>query len=157
MNINIVGAGPAGLYFALLMKKADPSATITVYERDGADDTFGWGIVFSDQTFSYLRDSDAPSYEEIVASCETWDNVDVIHRDEKVSIRGNRVSGIARIAFLKILHPPAQALGVDLRFHANISDVLRLPPADLLVGADGANGLGRLRHLDAFQPEVAAA
>ena len=89
MNINIIGAGPAGLSFALLMKQADPSGTITAYERDGADDTFGWGIVFSDQTFSCLRDSDAPWHDEIVASCETWDNVDVIHRDEKISIRGN--------------------------------------------------------------------
>lgn len=89
MNINIIGAGPAGLSFVLLMKQADPSGTITAYERDGADDTFGWGIVFSDQTFSYLRDSDVPWHDEIVASCETWDNVDVIHRDEKISIRGN--------------------------------------------------------------------
>jgi anthraniloyl-CoA monooxygenase len=157
MKINIIGAGPAGLYFALLMKQADPSGTITVYERDGADDTFGWGIVFSDQTFSYLRDGDAPSYEEIVASCTTWDNVDVIHRDEKISIHGNRFSGIARIAFLKILQRRAQALGVDLRFHANISDISQLPPADLLVGADGANSQIRLRHAAAFQPEVASA
>src|SRR5258708_14235663 len=157
MKINIIGAGPAGLYFALLMKQVDPSCTVTVYERDGADDTFGWGIVFSDQTFSYLRDSDAPSYEEIVASCETWDNVDVIHRNEKVSIRGNRVLGIARLAFLNILQRRARALGVNLRFHTNISDVSQLPPADLLVGADGANSQVRLRYAETFQPAVAPA
>src|SRR3954468_6081293 len=101
MKINIIGAGPAGLYFALLMKKANPSHEVTVYERDGADDTFGWGIVFSDQTFAYLRDSDESSFEQLVASCETWDNVDVVHRDQKISIHGNRFSGIARITFLK--------------------------------------------------------
>src|SRR5712692_7762841 len=103
MRITIVGAGPAGLYFALLMKKADPSHDIIVFERDGANDTFGWGIVFSDQTFSYLQENDEPSYRKIIAACETWDNVDVVHRDQKISIRGNRFSGIARLAFLKIL------------------------------------------------------
>src|SRR6476469_4724210 len=104
MDISIVGAGPGGLYFSILMKKADPSHRVTVYERDGADDTFGWGIVFSDQTFSYLKDNDGPSADAIVAACETWDNVDVVHRGRKVTIRGNRFSGIARLAFLNILH-----------------------------------------------------
>ena len=157
MRITIVGAGPAGLYFALLMKKADPTCEISVLERDGADDTFGWGIVFSDQTFSYLHDNDEPSFDEIIASCETWDNVEVVHRGEKISIRGNRFSGIARIAFLKILQHRAQALGVDLRFHANVSDLARLPPADLVVGADGANSQVRLRHAAFFEPDVVPA
>src|SRR5436305_7967321 len=156
MRITVVGAGPAGLYFALLMKKADPSRDIRVLERDGADDTFGWGIVFSDQTFSYLRDSDEPSFSEIVSSCETWDNVDVVHRGQKISIRGNRFSGIARIAFLKILQRRASALGVDLRFHTNVSNVAQLPPADLLVGADGANSVVRAQRAADFGPEVSA-
>jgi anthraniloyl-CoA monooxygenase len=119
MRITIIGAGPAGLYFAVLMKKADPSHRITVLERDGADDTFGWGIVFSDQTFGYLEDSDAPSFRGIVAARQTWDNVDVVHRGEKISIHGNRFSGIPRIAFLKILQRRALALGVDLRFQTS--------------------------------------
>ncbi len=157
MQITIIGAGPAGLYFALLMKKADPSRQITVYERDGADDTFGWGIVFSDQTFSYLRDNDEPSFEEIVRQCETWDNVDVVHRDRKISIHGNRFSGIARIAFLKTLQRRAAALGVDLRFHTNVADVSQLPAADLLVGADGANSQVRLHRAAAFEQEVMSA
>src|SRR5258705_11829050 len=84
------------LYFALLMKKAEASHQITVLERDGADDTFGWGIVFSDQTFAYLEENDEPSFRDIVAARETWDNVDVVHRGEKISIHGNRFSGIAR-------------------------------------------------------------
>lgn len=157
MKITVIGAGPAGLYFALLMKKADPSHTVTVYERDAADDTFGWGIVFSDQTFAYLRDSDEPSFDEIVRNCETWDNVDVVHRDEKISIRGNRFSGIARIAFLQILQRRARAVGVDLRFRTNVADPSELPPADLLVGADGANSAVRLSHAGQFHPEVAPA
>jgi anthraniloyl-CoA monooxygenase len=157
MKITIVGAGPAGLYFALLMKQGDPSHEITVIERDGPDDTFGWGIVFSDQTFGYLRDSDVASFDELVARRETWDNVDVVHRDEKVSIHGNRFSGIARITFLKILQRRAQALGVRLQFHTNVSDVSELPPADLLVGADGANSAVRAHGAVLFQPHVSAA
>jgi anthraniloyl-CoA monooxygenase len=156
MRITIVGAGPAGLYFALLMKHADPSHEITVIERDGADDTFGWGIVFSDQTFAYLRDSDAPSFDDLVTNRETWDNVDVVHRHQKVSIHGNRFSGIARITFLKILQRRAEALGVHLRFRANVSDVSQLPPADLLVGADGANSSVRAHGARFFQPDVSA-
>jgi anthraniloyl-CoA monooxygenase len=157
MRITIIGAGPAGLYFALLMQKADPSHHITVFERDGADDTFGWGIVFSDQTFAYLRDSDEPSFREIVAACQTWDNVDVVHRGQKISIHGNRFSGIARIAFLKILQRRAAALGVDLRFHAPITDVSQLGPCDLLVGADGASSYVRRHYAAHFEPEIAAA
>ncbi len=157
MRINIVGAGPAGLYFALLMKQADPRHDITVFERDGANDTFGWGIVFSDQTFGYLRESDQPSFDEIVAACQTWDNVDVVHRGRKVSVHGNRFSGIARIAFLQILQRRAAAVGVELRFHAPVTDVAELPPADLLVGADGANSLVRARHASVFEPHVSLA
>ena len=157
MRITIVGAGPAGLYFAVLMKQADPSHEITVYERDGADDTFGWGIVFSDQTFSYLRDNDGASFESLVASCETWDNVDVVHRDRLVSIRGNRFSAIARITFLKILQRRAEALGVNLRFNTPITDLAQLPSTDLLIGADGANSGVRQQHADVFQPDVTPA
>ncbi len=145
------------LYFAVLMKKADASHRITVLERDGADDTFGWGIVFSDQTFAYLEDSDEPSFRDIVAARETWDNVDVVHRGEKISIHGNRFSGIARIAFLKILQRRAAALGVDLRFQTPVVDLAQLEPYDLLVGADGANSQIRQRYAGAFGPEVSAA
>jgi len=157
MKITIIGAGPAGLYFAVLMKKADASHRITVLERDGADDTFGWGIVFSDQTFAYLVDSDEPSFRDLVAARETWDNVDVVHRGEKISIHGNRFSGIARIAFLKILQRRAAALGVDLRFQTPVADPAELEPYDLLVGADGANSQIRQRYAGAFGPEVSAA
>ncbi|MGA9770472.1 MAG: bifunctional salicylyl-CoA 5-hydroxylase/oxidoreductase, partial [Blastocatellia bacterium] len=104
MRITIIGGGPSGLYFAILMKKLDPAHHITLIERDGPNDTFGWGIVFSDQTFSYLKDSDEESFAAITTACQTWDNVDVVHKDQKVTIRGNRFSGISRLAFLNILH-----------------------------------------------------
>ena len=85
MRITILGGGPAGLYFALLMKQRDPAHAVTIVERDGPDDTFGWGIVFSDQTFDYLRESDAPSFHAITSACEKWDNVDIVHRGERVA------------------------------------------------------------------------
>lgn len=154
MKITIVGGGPAGLYFAILMKKQSPSHRVTVIERDGPNDTFGWGIVFSDQTFSYLKDSDEASYAGISSGCETWDNVDIVHRDQKVTIGGNKFSGIARLTFLNILHRRCQDLGVDLRFHTNIDDVNSLEDYDLLVGADGANSLVRRTYSEYFQPSV---
>ncbi len=156
MRIGIIGGGPAGLYFAILMKQHNPAHRITVFERDGPNDTFGWGIVFSDQTFSYLEDSDRESYARIVDSCETWDNVDVVHKGQKITIRGNRFSGIARLAFLNILHKRCAELGVNLRFHTNVTDVDRIAGEgyDLLVGADGANSLVRKRYGEFFQPTV---
>ena len=155
MQIVIVGGGPAGLYFSVLMKRRDPSHQITVLERDGPNDTFGWGIVFSDQTFDYLRDNDRESFDSITASCERWDNVDVVHGGQTISVRGNRFSGIARLAFLQILHRRCQDVGVDLRFNQPVADLSALPKADLLVGADGANSLVRRAHGDLFRPEIA--
>ncbi len=154
MKINIIGGGPAGLYFAILMKKRDPSREITIVERDGPNDTFGWGIVFSDQTFSYLEESDEPSFDQIIGSCEIWDNVDVVHRNETVSIRGNRFSGIGRLKFLNILHARCRELGVDLRFNVNVTDVEAYRNCDLLIGADGANSIVRRAYRDFFKPSV---
>jgi anthraniloyl-CoA monooxygenase len=154
MRITIVGGGPAGLYFAILMKKRDPAAAVSIIERDGPDDTFGWGIVFSDQTFDYLRESDRPSFEAITAACQKWDNVDVVHRGERITIRGNRFSGIARIAFLGILQRRCADVGVEVHFHRNVEDLAALPPHDLLVGADGANSLVRRAHAETFGPSI---
>src|SRR5262245_32490202 len=153
-KINVIGGGPAGLYFAILMKRQDPSREIVVVERDGPDDTFGWGIVFSDQTFSYLEESDQPSFRQIIDACEIWDKVDVVHKGERVTIRGNRFSGIGRLKFLRILRARCRELGVDLRFHTNVTDVEPYRDCDLMVGADGANSAVRLVYQDFFKPSV---
>jgi len=154
MKILIIGGGPAGLYVALLMKRLDPTHQITVLERDGPNDTFGWGIVFSDQTFSYLEERDEPSFRRIIDTCQTWDNVDVVHQGQKVSIGGNRFSGVARLTFLQILHARCLELGVELRFNTTFSDLDALGDHDLLVGADGARSTVRTIFKDAFRPQV---
>jgi len=154
VKIKIVGAGPAGLYFALLMKQQNPDHDITIFERDGPNDTYGWGIVFSDKTLSYLKDNDLQSYTDITNSFETWDNVDVVHKDAKISIRGNKFSGIARVRFLGILQRRCRDLGVHLEFHTNIPDIDRVGDCDLLVGADGANSVVRRRYSEHFRPTL---
>ncbi|MDQ3754969.1 MAG: FAD-dependent monooxygenase [Acidobacteriota bacterium] len=155
MKISIIGGGPAGLYFALLMKQLDPAHQLTVFERNAPDDTFGWGVVFSDKTLSYLRDNDEPTYSEITRQFATWDNVDVVHRDRKITIRGNKFSGIARIKLLHILQERCRELGVDLRFRANVTDIEQLAAtSDLLVGADGVNSEVRSLYAEFFRPEL---
>src|SRR5258706_13263718 len=116
MKINIIGGGPAGMYFAILMKSAFAGQQITIYERNGPDDTFGWGVVFSGKTLSNLKTADEPSHAEITRNLAAWDNVDVVHRGEKISIPGNSFSGIARLLLLKILQQSSDEWGVDLRF-----------------------------------------
>jgi anthraniloyl-CoA monooxygenase len=157
MNIVVVGGGPAGLTFALLMKKTDPAHRVLVLERNAPTDTFGWGVVFSDQTMSYLRDSDEPTWREITRRFATWDNVDVVHRDRKISIHGNRFSGIARIELLGILQRRCEELGVELRHRTNVADLAALPAHDLLVGADGVNSLVRQARAAAFEPTLSPA
>ncbi|HYL99275.1 MAG TPA: hypothetical protein VEZ90_09995 [Blastocatellia bacterium] len=154
MKINVIGGGPAGLYLAILMKKQDPANQVTIFERDAPDDTFGWGIVFSGQTFSYLKDNDPESHQQIIANCQTWDNVDIVHRGRRVTIRGNRFSGIARLRFLNLLQDRCISLGVDIKFKSNIASPNDLRDCDILVGADGANSLVRRTYEGHFRPSV---
>jgi anthraniloyl-CoA monooxygenase len=154
MKINVLGGGPAGLYFAILMKRQDPAHEVTVFERDGPNDTFGWGIVFSDRTYSFLAEHDPESHKAITAASVAWDNVNVVHRGETVTVRGNNFCGVGRLAFLNALHDRCRALGVDLRFHHPVTRVDDLPPCELLVGADGANSLLRRAYADFFQPSI---
>lgn len=154
MKINVIGGGPAGLYFAILMKQASASHQIKIYERNGPNDTFGWGVVFSGKTLANLRAADAISHAEITREFEAWDNVDVVHRNTKVSIHGNSFSGIARLQLLKILQRRAEQLGVEIDFHTEIQDVESLRDCDLLLAADGVNSTVRLRYAEQFEPEL---
>ncbi|HYO63047.1 MAG TPA: FAD-dependent monooxygenase [Pyrinomonadaceae bacterium] len=155
MRINVIGGGPAGLYFALLMKKHDPRRRVTVYERNGPDDTFGWGVVFSGKTLARLRDADEESHRRVTESFESWDNVDVVHRDSRISVRGNSFSGIARIRLLNIMQERCAELGVDLRFRTAVAAPEELAAeSDLVVGADGVNSEVRRRYEETFRPAL---
>jgi anthraniloyl-CoA monooxygenase len=155
MRITIIGGGPAGLYFAILMKKANAAHQIRIYERNGPDDTFGWGVVFSGKTLANLRTADEESHAEITKEFEAWDNVDVVHRNEKISIHGNSFSGIARLRLLKILQRRAQELGVEINYRTEIQDLEPLRnDCDLFIGADGVNSTVRLRYAERFRPNL---
>ncbi|MEA2204654.1 MAG: anthraniloyl-CoA monooxygenase [Blastocatellia bacterium] len=157
MRISIIGGGPAGLYFAILMKRTDPAYEVTVYERNGPDDTFGWGVVFSGKTLANLKAADEESFRQITDSFQTWDNVDVRHRDQQVTIRGNHFSGIARLELLRILHRRCLQLGVELKFRADLSpaDIAALrDTSNLVIGADGVNSTVRREYAKVFEPTL---
>ena len=155
MRINVIGGGPAGLYFALLMKRHGVAREVTVYERNPPDATFGWGVVFSGRTLRNLREADEVSHRRITESFETWDNVDVVLRESKITIRGNDFSGVARIRLLNILQERCAEVGVDLRFNTTVEDIDALASeCDLLVGADGVGSLVRERYAEDFSPTI---
>ncbi|MEK7682989.1 MAG: TIGR03618 family F420-dependent PPOX class oxidoreductase [Chloroflexota bacterium] len=154
MRINIVGGGPAGLFFALLMKKLDPAHEVTVHERDPAYNTYGWGIVLSERSLATLRGADFESYVELMGSAQLWKNVELVQRGERITVGGNEFSGIERLRFLNILHGRCQKLGVKLQFEANVDGLQQVSDCDLLVGADGLKSIVREAHREAFGPRT---
>jgi anthraniloyl-CoA monooxygenase len=152
MKIGIIGGGPGGLYFALLMKQRFPSYRVCVFEQNPADATYGWGVVFSGRALSFLSENDPASYADIMAQMRTWDDQTIIHRDEKIRIDGSAYSGITRLTLLNILHEHCRRHGVDLVFNTRIADVSALADCDLIVGADGVNSVVRQQYAAQFQP-----
>jgi anthraniloyl-CoA monooxygenase len=154
MRIGIIGGGPAGLYFALLMKKHNPAHRIQVMERNPAGATYGWGVVFSERALWFLKNSDTPSYADIETELKTWNDQTIVHKDEKVRIDGSGYSGIARLALLRILQEHCRRYGVEMRFETRIADVTEFVDYDLLVGADGVNSIVRQQYAEHFQPST---
>jgi anthraniloyl-CoA monooxygenase len=154
MKITILGGGPAGLYCALLLKRATPAHEITVIERNPPDATYGWGVVFSDRTLAAFREADYKSYHAITSSFVSWDAIDVYFRDELVRCGGHVFAGMARKELLAILQRRCRELGVELRFLDDITDLNALPAYDLLIAADGINSLVRRLYADVFKPTL---
>ena len=154
MRVNILGAGPAGLYLAILLKKADPRHQVRVVERNAPDATFGFGVVFSEGSLDELERADYESYVAITESFASWNPLDVRYRGTTTRIRGNVFSGIARKELLRLLQQRAEELGVELEFHTEIASLEPYLEADLLVGADGANSLTRRTYSDSFRPTL---
>src|SRR3954462_6329228 len=139
MRIAVIGGGPAGLYFSILTKKLKPDAQITVYERNRADDTFGFGVVFSDATLDNFEKYDLPSYRRITEEFAYWDDIAIHFRGTAHRIGGNGFCGCARRTLLLILQERARDLGVGLVFGAEVAGEEEFGDADLIVAADGIN------------------
>jgi anthraniloyl-CoA monooxygenase len=152
VKIDVIGAGPAGLYFAILMKKADPACEITIFERNAPHQTFGWGVVFSDETLGYLEENDPETHREITGTFAHWDAIDVHLRGKTIRSGGHGFSGIARGRLLAILERRAEQLGVKLRFGTEVSDLTPHLGADLVLAADGVKSRVRGTFEDAFKP-----
>ncbi|HET9848628.1 MAG TPA: FAD-dependent monooxygenase [Candidatus Dormibacteraeota bacterium] len=155
MRYAVIGGGPAGLYFALLAKKANPADEVLVVERNPPDATFGWGVVFSEETLGALRDADYETYTEIGESFARWNAIDIYYRDSRIRSRGHVFTGISRKVLLNILQRRCQALGVRLQFEREVGDLAEFEDADLIIGADGINGLVRRTYAEHFTPQLA--
>ncbi|PYO00255.1 MAG: bifunctional salicylyl-CoA 5-hydroxylase/oxidoreductase [Candidatus Rokuibacteriota bacterium] len=149
-----MGGGPAGLYFALLMKKADPGHDVTVVERNRADDTFGFGVVFSDATLDTFIEADRPTGEAITRAFAHWDDIDIHYQGQVLTSTGHGFSGMSRQALLDILQRRCAELGVALRFQTDVTDLTPYRDADLVLAADGVNSLVRSEYAEHFQPHV---
>ena len=155
MRIACLGGGPAGLYFAISMKLRDPAHEVTVFERNRADDTFGWGVVLSDETLVNLAANDAASAEVIRAQFAYWDDIAVNFKGTKTVSGGHGFCGIGRKQLLTLLQQRARELGVDLRFENEIEHPVTLSRQyDLVVGADGLNSRTRAAYAEYFRPDV---
>jgi anthraniloyl-CoA monooxygenase len=155
VRISCIGGGPGGLYFAILTKKRDPGADVVVYERNRADDTFGFGVVFSDKTLEGLAEVDPQTYGEITSHLFHWDDIDVHFRGEVITSRGHGFSGISRAKLLAILQKRALDLGVRIEFLTEVGPGdTRLAGSDLVVVADGIASAFRSHYADVFHPSV---
>jgi len=149
-----LGGGPAGLYSAILLRKALPQVRVEVYERNRPDDTFGWGVVFSDQTMGNFRTADPESHDAITGAFHHWDDIAIHFRGRRFVSGGHGFAGISRKRLLNLLQERAHELGVHQSFQHEVADIADFGDADLLIAADGVNSRTRNNHKGVFEPDV---
>jgi 2-polyprenyl-6-methoxyphenol hydroxylase-like FAD-dependent oxidoreductase len=154
MRITILGAGPAGLYLAYLIKRRRPDTTVTVIEQKPADATFGFGVVFSDRALEFLREDDEATYSAITPHMESWNDITIAHRGERVTIDGVGFSAIGRLKLLQLLQARARSVGVEPVYRRTVKSLDELGDADLVVGTDGVNSLVRRGNEERFGASV---
>ena len=143
MKAAVIGGGPAGLYFAYLLKRAHAGADIRIFEQNRADATFGFGVVFSDRALEFLRDDDPETCDHITPHMEIWNDLTVVHEDQPIRIDGVGFAAIGRLEFLKLLQERVQSVGLEPEFETPVTSLDDLDDFDLIVGADGVNSMTR--------------
>jgi anthraniloyl-CoA monooxygenase len=154
LKIVSIGGGPAGLYLGILMKQADRAHDITVIERNRADDTFGFGVVFSDETVQNFAEADRPTYDAITEAFAHWTDIDIHYNGAVLTSTGHGFAGMSRKKMLNILQNRAQELGVRLKFETDVTDLAPYRGADLILAADGVNSWIRAKYAEQFGPEI---
>lgn len=154
MKIACIGGGPASLYFSILCRKRHPDWEIDIYEREPRDSTWGFGVVFSDETLETFADADPESYRAITDSFIHWTDIDVHYQGEVIVSSGHGFSGMERLKLVQILEARASGLGVSVHHNVDIATPADIPAADLVVGAEGIKSMIRREFADAFQPHI---
>jgi len=154
LRVACIGGGPGGVFFATLLRQLSPADEVVVFERNRIDDTFGFGVVFSDATLSNLGAADPVLRDRLGRYGQTWDKIEVRLKGETFSCGGNGMAAIARKELLRILYERAAEVGVDLRFETAIANLGQLADFDLIVGSDGANSLLRNQMINFFSPSI---
>lgn len=157
MKIAVIGGGPAGLYFAYLMKRRDAANEVRVYEQNPRDATFGFGVVFSDRALEFLEADDPDTHAYLLPHMQSWPDLEIVHRDRHIPIDGSGFAAVGRLELLRLLQARALELGVEIAFERAVGGLGEVGEADLVVGADGVNSVvrrGRARDFGASEAQL---